>query len=156
MNEKQIEKFIDSHEEIYDRCIQLNDIAKLIFEENQKKGFWLKDPSKRNKSEVLMLIVSELAEAQEALRDNDTIYSRFVSPSDAYKRADMNILADKNIELFKENFKSDIKDTFEDEIVDTIIRLFDLCGALEINISEHIPLKLAYNKTRPHKHGKKF
>jgi NTP pyrophosphatase (non-canonical NTP hydrolase) len=53
-------------------------------------------------------------------------------------------------------FKAVVKDTFEDEIADTIIRLFDLCGWLGIDIHKHIMLKLNYNSTRPYKHGKAF
>lgn len=48
------------------------------------------------------------------------------------------------------------KDTFEDEIADTFIRLFDLCGGLGIDIEEQIQWKLGYNKTRPRLHGKKY
>jgi NTP pyrophosphatase (non-canonical NTP hydrolase) len=49
-----------------------------------------------------------------------------------------------------------VKDTFEDEIADTVIRLLDLSEGLGIDIEKHIRLKLEYNKTRPHKHGKKY
>jgi len=48
-----------------------------------------------------------------------------------------------------------VKDTFEDELADTIIRILDLCGYLGIDIDEHINLKMAYNRERPYKHNKK-
>jgi NTP pyrophosphatase (non-canonical NTP hydrolase) len=155
---------------------------------------------KKNKNigELLMLIVSELGEALEAHRNN-----RF-SDWDRFERIGENRI---------KYFESDIKDTFEDEIADVFLRIFDLCGYLKIepvlpslittdnttniaeklffitialsetnyigvsilsNISDsiqllqnlcddlqipiekHILAKMAYNKTRPHKHGKEY
>lgn len=161
------------------------------------------DPSK-NIGELLMLIVSELGEALEAHRcgrfaslDKFTIYmnDKMATPEKLYK-----------------NYLSG---TFEDEIADVFIRLFDLCGYLEIELSmkdqnikdysnfasffytlitcympfqnehkynetfeiklnylysnlvyfcqhhnipiqKHIEAKMAYNRTRPHKHGKEY
>lgn len=45
---------------------------------------------------------------------------------------------------------------FAVEIADTIIRLADLCGGLGVPLEESLRIKLAYNKTRAHKHGKIF
>lgn len=54
-----------------------------------------------------------------------------------------------NMGLFK-------KDTFEDEIADTFIRLFDLCGGWKIDVERQIRWKLAFNKKRPRLHGKEY
>ncbi len=43
---------------------------------------------------------------------------------------------------------------FKEELADTFIRLFDLCGGLEIDIQEEIDKKAQRNKQRPYKHGK--
>ena len=43
---------------------------------------------------------------------------------------------------------------FKEELADTFIRLFDLCGGLKIDIEEEIHQKTLKNKNRPHKHGK--
>lgn len=48
------------------------------------------------------------------------------------------------------------KDTFEDELADTAIRLFDLCGGLDIDLEKQISWKLSFNKTRDRLHGKKY
>ena len=48
------------------------------------------------------------------------------------------------------------KDTFEDEIADTFIRLCDLCGGLDIDVQTQILWKLRYNQKRPTLHGKKY
>ncbi len=48
------------------------------------------------------------------------------------------------------------KDSFSDEIADTIIRLLDLCGELNIDIDAQIKWKMQHNASRPPKHGKEF
>jgi len=44
---------------------------------------------------------------------------------------------------------------FAEEMADIVIRVMDLCEYLNINLYEEIIKKHKYNKTRPHKHGKK-
>ena len=80
------------------------------------KGFW---DSERNTGEMLMLIVSEVAEAMEADRHDN-------------------------------------RENFTEEIADTCIRIFDLCGGLGIDLEEAIALKMRYNETRPRLHGKQY
>ena len=43
---------------------------------------------------------------------------------------------------------------FREEIADTYIRLFDLCGGLGIDLDYEIDRKSQKNKKRPYKHGK--
>lgn len=45
-------------------------------------------------------------------------------------------------------------ENFREELADTFIRLFDLCGGLNIDIEAEIDKKCQKNKTRPYKHGK--
>lgn len=112
----------------------LNELAEEIYQNNKEKGFWDKE---RNVGEMLMLVTSELGEAMEAHRKG-----RFAN-LEAY-------------EEFSEDFEDAIKDTFEDEIADSVIRLLDMCGGLGIDIDTHIRLKLEYNKTRERLHGKSY
>lgn len=42
----------------------------------------------------------------------------------------------------------------EEELADIIIRVLDTAGARGINIGRAVLLKMAYNATRPHMHGK--
>ncbi len=44
----------------------------------------------------------------------------------------------------------------EEEYADIVIRVFDQCRRLGIDIEMAIQAKHGYNTTRPHKHGKKF
>jgi len=45
---------------------------------------------------------------------------------------------------------------FHEEIADTFIRLFDLCGFLNIDIKKEINAKMIINKSRPKLHGKRY
>ncbi len=40
------------------------------------------------------------------------------------------------------------------ELADVVIRVADMCGVYGIDLHEAIVTKLAYNKTRPYRHGK--
>lgn len=48
------------------------------------------------------------------------------------------------------------KDTFEDELADTAIRLFDMCGGLGIDLEKQIEWKMSFNKNREKLHGKSY
>lgn len=162
------------------------------------------DPNK-NIGELLMLIVSELGEALEAHR-----CGKFADSSMLVIISDYIYEEDFNQAVMQ--FEDCIKSTFEDEIADVFIRLFDLCAyidfdlndecrlslkgnfnvgeelfsyisylqdfhkdnndtsmlqffygclatfceKLNIPIEKHIKAKMAYNRTRPHKHGKGY
>lgn len=110
----------------------------------REKGFW---DNERNVGELLMLVVSELGEAMEAHRKG-----RFCDPVELAWFFSTNDAAHAIQEVFQEK----IKDTFEDEIADAIIRLLDLCGGLGIDIERHIEAKIRYNQTRERLHGKNY
>lgn len=114
--------------------MDLNELASQIYEANKAKGFWDKE---RNVGEVLMLIVSEIGEACEAHRKG--------------RKADLEAYDSMNA-----SFAESIKDTFEDELADAVIRILDYCGGTGIDIHRHIYLKLAYNLTRDRLHGKQY
>ena len=80
-------------------------------------------------SQKIGLIMSECGEALEAMR-------RFEYEANGYGIG--------------------VKDSFADEIADTIIRLLDLCGELNIDIDAQIQWKMDYNNGRSEKHGKEF
>jgi len=42
----------------------------------------------------------------------------------------------------------------EEELADIIIRVLDLAGQRNIDLGRAVLVKMAYNSTRPHKHGK--
>ena len=189
----------------------LNDLAKQIHENAVAKGFW---DEPRNTGEIFMLIVSELGEALEADRMGRRADTAAIE--DAVRRGYS--WEDSPIS-FEAHFKQDIKDTFEDEIADAVIRILDWCAFAELTVDipmyeahgdfdfpkdsnigevllditmwicrarrdvsidteacfnaavilccnladaqgfdliQHIELKMRYNATREHKHGKKY
>jgi len=48
------------------------------------------------------------------------------------------------------------KDAIAEELADCCIRIFDYCGAKDIDLAQALLKKIEYNKTRPYRHGKKF
>jgi NTP pyrophosphatase (non-canonical NTP hydrolase) len=78
----------------------------------------------------LMLIIGEVSEAHEELRtghDVDEIYYKDGKP--------------EGVPI---------------ELADTVIRIFDFCEHYGIDLEECIQIKMGYNKTREHMHGKAF
>lgn len=142
----------------------LNELRDDIHENAKSKGFYDDEDYLKNRcfgddslkhaffAQKIALITSELSESLEADRKN--------------KRADLIVFERSVCELKDENsfgntefttlFQKYVKDTVEDEIADSIIRILDLCGWLEIDIERHVDLKMRYNSQRECKHGKSY
>lgn len=91
----------------------------------------------------LMLIVGEVSEAHEQLREGraptETYYPTY-SETDG---------TDQNGTLHK-------PEGIPSELADVVIRVFDFAGDTGIDLAGIIGEKLLYNASRAHKHGKKF
>lgn len=48
------------------------------------------------------------------------------------------------------------KEAIAEELADCCIRIFDYCGARNVDLEKALLKKIDYNKTRPYRHGKKF
>lgn len=125
--------------------IDLNKISNAIHKGNVKQGFY---DEPKSIPELLCLIHSELSEALESDRKD-----RKCSLS---TNSLLTLIKTNDTGYYKNQFKLEVKDTFEDEIADALIRLFDLCGYLNIDIDKHITAKLKYNSLREYKHGKRY
>lgn len=99
-------------------------MAQIAHQNAVDKGFWEED---RNDAEMLMLMVSELSEALEAIRHGN--------PPD-----------DKLPEF----------NGYEAELADCIIRILDTTAARNLRVGQAIIAKMAYNENREYKHGKAF
>lgn len=89
--------------------------------------------TQRNLGEALALIHSEISEALEEARRGTSL-----------------------TEISYHANNPDKPEGFGVELADAVIRIADLCGAVGINLEQMIKLKMEYNKTRPHRHGKVF
>lgn len=122
----------------------INELSNEIHKNNIAKGFY---EDEKNIGEMLALIHSEVSEALEADRKG-----RYAGEG----AADYVVKNSHNDNYFQELFKRDIKDTFEDELADIMIRVMDLAAHKKINLEAHIALKVRFNTLRPYKHGKRY
>lgn len=118
----------------------LNKLSKLVTFFNGQKGF-TDGQGPVNIDRYLLMVHRELGEAHEELRDGH-------GPTEIYMQAVQSQLGGT-------------MDTakpcgFPVELADAIIRLLDLAGRLNIPIGTVIEQKLAFNQTRPPKHGRRF
>lgn len=102
----------------------------------REHGWWPeidggREPSPTEVNSRLMLIVSEVAEACEELREGMSLSEVRIRFGD----------------------KKPIG--FAVELADVVIRVMDLAGALGIDLAHAIDVKSAYNAKRPYRHGGK-
>ena len=119
----------------------LNDLCKQFHNFQIEAGF-----TDSNITQRLMLVHSEVSEAFEAFRRDR--YARVSDYENGYANHN-------SIDQKKAGFELHIKDSFEDEIADTIIRLLAICAENNIDIEKHIRLKMEYNELRGYKYGGK-
>jgi len=129
----------------------INKLAKEIHANNREKGFY---ENKKNTGEMLCLIHSEVSEALEA--DRNELYCNIHEPYDTSGNTTYQDIQHEDWVQFKWFFETDIKNTFEDELADIMIRVMDLSEHKGIDLEAHIKAKMRYNSLREYKHGKKF
>lgn len=133
----------------------INKLAKEVHQNAKNHGFF---DDKKNIGEMLCLIHSEVSEALECDR-KDKYYSNSVENQAwfIYGMADKDYGQTFNDDsFFKTQFENRVKDTFEDELADIMIRVMDLAAFKRVDLEAHIQAKMRYNALRPHKHGKKY
>ena len=110
--------------------MRIKDIQKEIHKVAKSKG-WYKG-KKRSIGELIALCHSELSEALEEYREDDS------------NLQDVLVMVDTNKPV-----------GFAVELADVIIRILDMAEHLGINMEEAIRVKVDYNKTRKERHGGK-
>ncbi|KKM97749.1 hypothetical protein LCGC14_1164920 [marine sediment metagenome] len=113
--------------------MNINELIAQAHETALKKGWWDDDPPTMSK---LMLIVTEVAEAAEELRDG-------VAEANGY-----DVINYEHVSGAK-------PEGFSTELADILIRVADLCGRYNIDLDRALEVKMAYNRTRPYRHGGK-
>jgi len=115
----------------------INTFAKEIHALNERKGWW---EEKRTFNECLILTKSEMFEAFEAERKG--LYADSTMVVNMYSRLM------KYNQFNKKDFKLYIKDRFQDEIADVVIRLLDLCAYFNILLTPGDVPHFDLNKTK--------
>jgi len=147
-----------------DCCINcVKHLVRVTHEQALKSGFWACEEctppcecaaiAGKNIPEKIALMHSELSEALEEyrkgaiMREADVYYEvdGIKYPLSVCKRGTY------NSNSIPEKHKPE---GIAIELADCIIRILDFCGAYGIDIAEAIQVKMAYNATRPYKHGK--
>lgn len=100
----------------------------------RNKGWWDGGVDNANIPEKLALLHSEISEALEEYRSH---------------QGALRMLGETVVDEFKKPVG------FAVELADVVIRLFDLCGALNIDLERAIKVKMTYNQLRPYRHGGK-
>jgi hypothetical protein len=107
--------------------VNLRDYQKEAHRIATEHGFW--EGPERNVGEQLALIHSEISEALEEYRSGRP--------------------------LTEVTYRADNKpEGFAIELADTLIRIFDTAEKYNIDLEHCVSIKMAFNESRPHKHGK--
>lgn len=116
--------------------LTISETQKSIHKWAKEKGWW-DDADKRDLLPAkLLLVISELTEAFEEVRNGHRVSEvYFLDSAEVVSR------------LKPEGFPV--------ELADAVIRIFDLAEFLEIDLEENITMKMKYNQERPYKHGGK-
>ena len=123
--------------------MELNEICDTAHDYAKRQGFY----EQMSLGEKLMLIVSEVSEAMEAMRTRQILGRHGVEP----------YIIKRLLEVPPERVDFEkFKGSFAEELADIIIRVCDLAGYYKIDLDWFVRAKMAYNETRPYKHGKAF
>lgn len=125
--------------------MNLNDLAKECFQTSKDHGFH--DPPK-SVGEDIALMHSELSEALEDHRRNKA--------PNAYWYEDGKLhLEDTG--THRRSLEGHLLKPcgIPSEMADVIVRVLDFCGAHKIDIARAVSEKMAYNQSRPFRHGNK-
>lgn len=129
----------------------LNDLADEINATAVEHGFWPKEG--RNMGEMLMLAVSELAEALEEHRaGRPNVWFQHKGGCSWF-----GVRPELSTEVEPKSCTCIPKpEGLAVEIADCLIRCLDTLRSLNVDIDRVVAQKMAYNASRPFKHGKAY
>lgn len=123
----------------------LNELVQTAHNNAVQHGFWDEPPEFGTS---IALIHSELSEALEEVRAGNRFHEGR-PPLPVYYSGGA-FIASKPTPCCKK------PEGYAAELADAVIRIADLCGQMGIDLEAVIAEKMAYNSTRPYKHGKSF
>lgn len=131
------------------RPMTISELVSRAHENAVKHGFWNLAPEFGT---AVALVHSELSEALEEVRaDRPPLYYVIETI-----QADGKVIPEMRTDYGDGAYSAEKPEGVAVELADAVIRIADLCGHLGIDLEAAIALKMAYNETRPFKHGKKF
>ncbi|MEK5415114.1 hypothetical protein BSK49_19320 [Paenibacillus odorifer] len=107
------------------------------------KGWWVEE---RSFGEIIALIHSEASEALEDFRNGKKPTEVWYEEKSAFG------MTLTRLEMADDTWKPC---GIPSELADIVIRVFDACGRYGIDLEQAIKEKMAYNATRPQRHGGK-
>lgn len=107
----------------------LSQYAAIIHKNAKEKGFW----ENENLGEKLMLVICELAEAVEAIRNDNRINPEHL---ETFVDKEIKLDDDEAVARYMAMFETFFKDRYEDELADAMIRALDFCEHYGIKITE--------------------
>lgn len=116
----------------------INELVQAAHTNAVNKGWWDED---RSFGEIIALIHSEVSEALEEFRNGR-------NPTEVW------------YEHEGQEYAVQVDDSYKpcgipSELADIVIRVMDACGRYGIDLEQAIQEKMAYNATRPQRHGGK-
>ncbi|ASA20916.1 hypothetical protein [Paenibacillus donghaensis] len=124
----------------------INELVQEAHDNAVSKGWWIED---RSFGEIIALIHSEASEAFEDFRAGK-------QPTESWY--EVKAPNGKVLNLSKRlDWAPDPQKPcgIPSELADIVIRVFDACGRYGIDLEQAIQEKMAYNATRPQRHGGK-
>ena len=131
--------------------MNLNEWAATIHENAVAHGWW---ESERELPEILMLIVSELAEALEESRAGRPMEWHLCKGS--HEPCDEAFCSFYSVAGCTLDHFDPKPEGIAVEVIDALIRILDWCGHEGMDVESIVAEKHLYNTTRPYKHGKKY
>lgn len=131
--------------------MNIRELQNLVGETNGKSGFnqagdYPEEYRNLYWDRKILLVVSELVEAQDELRHGRGINEEYVSLPEGYE----------TVEALVEDGKIAKPEGAPSELADAIIRLLGIAYEAGIDMQSVIEGKVAYNASREFMHGKKF